>query len=128
MFHVEIFISAPLLHKVCPTLKWKFVEAALLYNNYLPHIGITIFFQKWWLTFTFCSLLLTGSNINEVIRAVLNFFFFFTKRFHTHKKHQKAHRAQRVLKAPKSQKAQKITKKHKNATKQKHKTQISEQK
>ena len=66
-------------------------------------------------------------NINEVIRAVLNFLFFFAKRFHTHKKHQKAHRPQRVLKAPKSQKAPKITKKHKNATKQKHKTQISEQ-
>ena len=48
-----------------------------------------------------------SSNVNEVIRAVLNslyfyycFFFFFTKRFHTHQKHQK----------------------HKDATKQKHKT------
>ena len=28
-----------------------------------------------------------SSNVNEVIRAVLN-FFFFTKRFHTHKKHK----------------------------------------
>ena len=83
----------------------------------MPHIGSNI-----------NNIYITGSNINEVIRAVLNFFFFFTKKFHTHKKHQKAHRAQRVLKAPKSQKAQKITKKHKNATKQKHKTQISEQK
>ena len=31
-----------------------------------------------------------SSNVYEVIRAVLNFlFYFFTKRFHTHKKHQK---------------------------------------
>ena len=28
-----------------------------------------------------------SSNINEVIRAVLNFLFFFTKIFPTHKKH-----------------------------------------
>ena len=43
-----------------------------------------------------------SSNINEVIRAVLNplfFLFFFAKRFCTHQKHQK----------------------DKNATKQKHK-------
>ena len=33
------------------------------------------------------------SNTNEVIRAVLNFFlFFFSKRFCTHQKHQKAQR------------------------------------
>ena len=31
-----------------------------------------------------------SSNINEVIKAVLNFLFFFTIRFYTHKKHQKA--------------------------------------
>ena len=29
----------------------------------------------------------TSSNINEVIKAVLNFLFFFTKKFRTHKKH-----------------------------------------
>ena len=47
-----------------------------------------------------------GSNVNEVIRAVLNsLFFFFTKKFYMHKKH----------------------KKHKDTTKQKHKTQISKQ-
>ena len=46
----------------------------------------------------------TSSNINEVITAVLN--FFFTKRFCTHKKH----------------------KKQKNTTKQKQKMQIREQK
>ena len=28
-----------------------------------------------------------SSNVNEVIRAVLNFLFFFTKRFHKHKMH-----------------------------------------
>ena len=42
-----------------------------------------------------------SSNINEVIRAVLNSLFFFTKRFRTHKKHEKHQ------KAPKAQKAQK---------------------
>ena len=43
-----------------------------------------------------------SSNINEVIRAVLNFLLFFTKRFRTHKK------------APKSTKS---TKKHQKAQK-----------
>ena len=33
--------------------------------------------------------MIVSSNINEVIRAVLT-FFFFTKRFHTHQKAQKA--------------------------------------
>ena len=47
----------------------------------------------------------TSSNINEVIRAVLNFFFFLRKDFARTKKHQKAQKH----------------KKHKNATKQKHK-------
>ena len=45
-----------------------------------------------------------GININEVIRAVLNsLFFFFIKRFGTHKK---------ALKALKTLKAQKSTKQH----------------
>ena len=30
-----------------------------------------------------------SSNINEIIRAVLNLLYFFTKRFRTHQKHQK---------------------------------------
>ena len=59
-------------------------------------------------------------------------FIFFTKRFRTHQKHQKApkkhQKAQETPKNRKSIKKQKSTKKHKNATKQKHKTQISEQK
>ena len=47
-----------------------------------------------------------NSNVNEVIRAVLNFlFFFFTKRFHTHQMHKKDQKHQ----------------KYKDATKQKHK-------
>ena len=121
MFHVEIFISAPLLHKVCPTLKWKFVEAALLYNNYLPHIGITIFFQKWWLTFTFCSLLLTGSNINEVIRAVLNFFFFF------YEKISHAQKAPKSTQSTKSTKSTKITKSTKNHQKTQKRNQAKAQ-
>ena len=52
------------------------------------------------------------SNINEVIRAVLNFFFFLRKDFV----------------CTKSTKSTKKDKKHKNTTKQKHKMQISEQK
>ena len=31
-----------------------------------------------------------SSNANEVIRAVLNFLFFFTKRFCPHQKHKDA--------------------------------------
>ena len=38
-----------------------------------------------------------SSNINEVIRAVLN-FFFFTKTFYTHKKAQKRPKAQKAQK------------------------------
>ena len=49
-----------------------------------------------------------SSNINEVIRAVLNSFFFYKKILH----------APKAPKAPKGPQAQK----HKNATKQKHKT------
>ena len=51
-----------------------------------------------------------SSNINEVIRAVLN-FYFFTKRFRTHQKHQKA------PKAPKTPKSTKKHKKHQKAQK-----------
>ena len=44
-----------------------------------------------------------SSNVNEIIKAILNFFYsFFTKRSYTHKKHKKH-------------------KKHKDATMQKHK-------
>ena len=60
-----------------------------------------------------------SSNINEVIRAVLNFLLFFTKRFRTHrkapkstkstKKHQKAQKAQKRNQA-KAQNANKRTK------------------
>ena len=34
-----------------------------------------------------------GSNINEVIRAVLNFLLLFTKTFYTHQKAQKRNQA-----------------------------------
>ena len=30
-----------------------------------------------------------SSNINEVIKTILNLFIFFTRRFYTHKKHEK---------------------------------------
>ena len=50
------------------------------------------------------KMIFLSSNVNEVIRAILNFFYsFFTKGFYTHKKHKKHN------------------KKHKDATKQKHK-------
>ena len=45
-----------------------------------------------------------SSNIDEVIRSVLNFLFFFTIRFHKYKKAQKEY------------KALKSTKKYKNTT------------
>ena len=54
-----------------------------------------------------------STNINEVIRAVLNFLFFYVKILHAqkstkrHKKHKKAKKVQKVQKAPKAQKAQK---------------------
>ena len=48
----------------------------------------------------------SSSNINEVIRAVLNFLLFFYEK---------------ILHAPKSTKKHQKHKKHKNATKQKHK-------
>ena len=47
----------------------------------------------------------TSSNINEVTNTVLNFlfFFFFTKRFGTHKKkHQKAPKVQKSTRSTKS--------------------------
>ena len=68
-----------------------------------------------------------SSNINEVIRAVLN-FFFLRKDFVRTKNTKKQLRAQKAQNAHKEPKASKNTKKHKNATKQKHKTEISEQK
>ena len=64
-----------------------------------------------------------SSNINEVIRAVLNpLLFFYEKILHSpkHQKHKKARNASTAqkktkTKAPKAQK-------HKNATEQKHKS------
>ena len=57
-----------------------------------------------------------SSNINELIRAVLNSLFFFTKRFCTHQK------------APKAQKAQKVPKCMKTQPSKNTKTQMSKQK
>ena len=53
-----------------------------------------------------------NSNINEVIKAVLNFLFIYLFSFPCIKSHQKAQKG--------TKKHQKL-KKHKNATKQKHK-------
>ena len=59
-----------------------------------------------------------SSNINEVIRAVLNPLWFFYKNI------SHATKAQKAEKAPKHQKLQKHQKhkKHKNPTNQKYKT------
>ena len=46
-----------------------------------------------------------SSNINEVIRSVLNFFFFYDEILHTRE-------AQKEYKAPKSTKGTKSIKKH----------------
>ena len=54
------------------------------------------------------NLITFSSNVNEVIREVLNSFFFYKKILH-------APKAPKVPKGPQAQK-------HKNATKQKHKT------
>ena len=42
-----------------------------------------------------------SSNINEVIRAVLNFFFFFYEKILHARKVQKAQKAQKAPKSPK---------------------------
>ena len=39
-----------------------------------------------------------SSKTNEVIKTVLNLLFFFMKRFHPNKKHQKAPNAQKSTK------------------------------
>ena len=59
-----------------------------------------------------------SSNVNEVIRAVLNPLFFFTKIFCTHQKHQKHKDASKQ----KHKTTHKKHQKHNDATKQKHKT------
>ena len=58
-----------------------------------------------------CNKINFSSNINEVIKAVLNFLFFYEKIWHT-------------LKAQKASKASKALKRTKTLG-QKHKTQIS---
>ena len=60
-----------------------------------------------------------SSNINEVVRTVLNFFFFFTKRFYKHQKAPKS--TKKHQKAPKAPKSTKNHKNHKHVTKQEHK-------
>ena len=68
-----------------------------------------------------------STNINEVIRAVLNFLFFYV-RFCTHRKAQKGTKSTKRQKRYKKYKKHQKHKKHKNATNQQYKTQISEQK
>ena len=80
----------------------------------------------------------TSSNINEVIRAVLNSFSFLRKDFARTKIHQKAQKAQKALKSTKSTKnhgkhqkppkTQKAPKSTKTQPSKNTKTQISKQK
>ena len=44
---------------------------------------------KMYITIINILMFIVSSSINEVIRAVLNSLFFFTKFFRTHKKHKK---------------------------------------
>ena len=37
-----------------------------------------------------------SNNVIEVIRPILNFSFFFTKRFYTHQKHKPAYSKQKM--------------------------------
>ena len=69
-----------------------------------------------------CNKMNFSSNINEAIRAVLISFFFLQKDFTPTKSTKSTKKQKKHQKAPKS------TKENKNATKQKHKTQISKQK
>ena len=58
-------------------------------------IEIDCGFEKDWDNWKF------SSNINEVIRAVLNFFFFFYEKILHARKVQKAQKAQKAPKSPK---------------------------
>ena len=51
-----------------------------------------------------------SSNINEFIKATLNFLFFLTRRLYVHQKAQKAQKEHKANKAQKAQKAPKSTK------------------
>ena len=77
-----------------------------------PFLRILEFHGEFWRIFS--------SNINEVIRTILNFLFFFF--------YEKILHAQKAQKEHKAQKASKSTKKHKNTTKQKHEMQINNKK
>ena len=67
----------------------------------------------------------SSSNINEVIKAVLNFLlFFYEKILHA----PKSTKSTKWTQGTKGTKSTKKHQKHKNTTKQKQKTQISKQK
>ena len=67
----------------------------LVYFNFSEEMEIELNFHFIELNFLFLAFTLwflaflshSSSNVNEVIRAILN-FFFFTQRFYTHKKHK----------------------------------------
>ena len=80
----------------------------MLYRFYIPEL-LFIFIIS---LLHICSIsILMSSNINEVIRAVLNSFFFFSKKFRTPQKAQK-HNQEKVQNANKRTKIKNALKKH----------------
>ena len=69
-----------------------------------------------------------SSNINEVIRAVLNSFFFFYKKISRAQKAQKVPKGQKAQKTQKAPKAPKALKAQKRNQTNEQQRQISEQK
>ena len=65
---------------------WRLKAAATLISNHQSKIKI-IAPSKY--TFQNTGGLQMSSNVNEVIRAVINSLFFFLNRFYTHNKHKK---------------------------------------
>ena len=113
-FTGKTLVLGSLFTKVSGPQAYKFIKKRL--QNRCFHVKLKTYSRALFLQNTSDEY-----HINEVIRALLNslLIFFLQKDFARTKKHQKA---------PKCTKSTKKTKKHKSATKQKYKTQISEQK
>ena len=76
-------------------ISWNLHICHFLFDRiYLSQSSLLCFTE----TKTECNLNIVpvnSSNINEVIKTVLNLFFFFKKRFRTHKRHKKHKKAQK---------------------------------
>ena len=88
---VLIVLIHRLLHDI------RIVKGNLYFLPYCFTVYSAISFYKVIITYNI------SSNINEVIRTALN--FFFTKRFRTHQKHQKHLNQQKAQKAQKRNQA-----------------------